>query len=163
MYMARDVTPEFHLIIENLFFEHDPVADETIFIFCATLVDRGAASVALSWDAILRVGDENVVMTRFLLSEEWILARGGYRVSIQPGDQLSTKTCERRIPRGGAKMGRLFFKLPGNWVGQIQPGRFQVEVSLKDYLGTKTSTAFGENTVPLTVADPCIRSRIFDR
>jgi hypothetical protein len=47
-------------------------------------------------------------------------------------------------------MGRLFFKVPGNWIGQIQPGRFQVEVSLKDYLGNKTSAVFGKDVVPLT-------------
>jgi hypothetical protein len=150
MYMPRDVTPEFHLTIENLFFEYDPAADETIFTFSATLMNRGAASVALGWDATLTVGDINVVMTRFLLVGEWVRVQGEQRLTVHPRDQLSTKTCERRILRGGARMGRLFFKVPGNWIGQIQPGRFQVEVSLKDYLGNKTSAVFGKDVVPLT-------------
>jgi hypothetical protein len=67
---------------------------------------------------------------------------------------LSAKTCERRVPRGGARVGRLFFKLPGNVTEQIQPGQFRIEVSLEDYLGNKTSAVFGEEAYVLDALIP---------
>jgi hypothetical protein len=65
------------------------------------------------------------------------MSQEGQEVTIKPGAQL-------------ARVGRLFFRLPGNVTEQIQPGKFQVEVSLEDYLGNKTSAIFGEQTFVLT-------------
>jgi hypothetical protein len=73
----------------------------------------------------------------------------GQELTIQPGAELSAKTCERRVPRGGSRVGRLFFKLPGNVTEQIRPGRFLIAVSLEDYLGNKISAVFGEEAYVL--------------
>ena len=148
--MPRDLTPDFRLSIENLVFVHDgPSTDETIFVFSALLVNRGAPSVALNWDATLTVGDSAVRLTRSCLLGPWTMLREGQELTIQPGADLSAKTCERRVLRGGARVGRLFFKLPGNVTEQIQPGQFRIEVSLEDYLGNKTSAVFGEEAYVL--------------
>jgi hypothetical protein len=118
--MPRDVTPDFRLSIENLVFVHHAPTDETIFVFSALLVNRGAPSVALNWEATLAVGDATVRMIRSCLLGPWTMLREGQELTFQPGADLSAKTCERRVLRGGARVGRLFFKLPGNVTGQIQ-------------------------------------------
>jgi hypothetical protein len=147
--MPRDVTPDFRLTIENLFFVHDAPTDETIFVFSALLVNRGAPSVALNWEANLTVADATVRLTKSCLLGPWTMLREGQELTIQPEADLSAKTSERRVPRGGARVGRLFFKLPGNVTQQIEPGQFQIEVSLEDYLGNKTSAVFGEEAYVL--------------
>ena len=147
--MPRNLTPDFRLSIDNLVFVHDASTDETIFVFSALLVNRGAPSVALNWDAILTVRDSAVRLTRSCLLGPWTMLREGQELTIQPGADLSAKTCERRVLRGGARVGRLFFKLPGNVTEQIQPGQFRIEVSLEDYLGNKTSAVFGEEAYVL--------------
>jgi hypothetical protein len=141
--------PDFRLSIENLFFVHDAPTEETIFVFSALLVNRGAPSVALNWDAALTVGDSAVRLTRSCLLGPWTMLREGQELTFQPGADLSAKTCERRVPRGGARVGRLFFKLPGNVTEQIQPRQFRIEVSLEDDLSNKTSAVFGEEAYVL--------------
>jgi hypothetical protein len=147
--MPRNLKPDFRLSIENLFFVHDAPTDETIFVFSAVLVNRRAPSVALNWDATLTVGDSAVRMIRSCLLGPWTMLREGQALTIQPEAELSAKTRERRVLRGGARVGRLFFKLPGNVTEQIQPGQFRIEVSLEDYLGNKSAAVFGEEAYVL--------------
>jgi hypothetical protein len=142
--MPRDVKPDFHLNIESLFFVHNVPTDETIFVFSALLVNRGSPSVALNWEATITVGDAIARMIKSCLLGSWTMIREGQEVTIHPGAELSVKTCEQRVPRGAARVGRLFFKLPGDVTEHLQPGRFKVEVSLEDYLGNKTSAVFGQ-------------------
>jgi hypothetical protein len=132
--------PSFELAVANLNREFNADRNETNYMFSVVLINRGASSVALGWQAVYqREGEPEEVMTMRYLGKPYILAQPDGEVILTNASLIQSKTLTTPLSTGDARTGRLFFTLPEN---RLTIKDFKVEISCFDFKRKKCTALY---------------------
>ena len=113
----------------------------TLFIPHATIINKGADSVAIGYHAHYKSEsldvDVNVVSP---LSDAELSGPTGESIKLQRANFLTSKTDA--IPRGHELSGRILLVIPGNRIEEIKTGKAAITVYVKDYLARQYSAEY---------------------
>jgi len=142
-------SPDFILNVDGVRWESMENDSSTAMVFAVHLLNRGAPSVTMGWQAMFEMGEHKEVMESFYITSPWILRNGDETVTVQQADQISFKTGKRRVETGEAKTGRIFFKLKVSRHAQLATAQFKVTVSFNDFRSVRFSGVFVPSPLPL--------------
>lgn len=145
----ESLKPNLKLSLEGVIYVYDTSLGITVFFLNAYLLNAGEPTIAKSWDATYLVGTSTETMNGSYIRDSYSVTIGRETVTLTNDSLLIPKVLADSIPKGGGKVGRLVFTLPGDRGQQVKSCQYKITVSCYDFEGTKVEATFSPGTAPV--------------